>query len=176
VGPDGPDLPTRRVTITAATAAVSHKSAREIPNFRCCLVRDADGTAPTSKLSDPITDPAALVESVSPLFEGADREIFVAVALDARNRPIGSNIVSTGTLTASLVHPREIYKFAILSGAASICLAHNHPSGDPSPSREDGDLTRRLAQAGELVGIEVIDHVIVALGGEWVSLKERGVM
>ena len=109
-------------------------------------------------------------------FEGGDREIFVAVALDARNRPIGSNIVSVGTLTASLVHPREIYKFDILSGAASLILAHNHPSGDPTSSREDIDLTRRLVQAGELAGIEVLDHVIVALGGEWVSLRGEGML
>ena len=176
LGPDGLDLPTRRLIITAATVDASNTSAREIPSFRCCLVRDTEGTAASSKLSEPITDPAALVTAVSSLFEGADREIFVAVALDARNRAIGSNIVSVGTLTTSLVHPREIFKFAILAGAATIALAHNHPSGDPTPSKEDVDLTRRMVQAGELVGIEVIDHVILALGGEWESLRERGVM
>ena len=167
MGPDGLDLPTRRVIIITAAATVD--AAHE-------FARDADGTTASSKTPDPITEPAALVAAVSALFEGADREIFVALALDARNRPIGSNIVSVGTLTTSLVHPREIFKFAILAGAATIALAHNHPSGDPTPSKEDVDLTRRMVQAGELVGIEVIDHVILALGGEWESLRERGVM
>ena len=176
MGLDGPDLPTWRVIITAAIADASHKFAREIPNYRCCLVRDTDDTDASSKTSEPITDPAELVRAVEHLFAGADREVFAALALDARNRPIGSNVVSVGTLTASLVHPREIFKFGILSGAASICLAHNHPSGDPTPSRDDVDLTRRLIHAGELIGIEILDHVILTLGGEWVSLKERGEM
>ena len=149
MGPNGPDLPTWRVIITATAADAGHEFARDITLFRCCLVRDAEGTNASSKIPEPITEPAALVEAVFPLYDGADREIFVALALDARNRPAGSNIVSVGTLTTSLVHPREIFKFALLSGAASICLAHNHPSGDPTPSKEDIDLTRRLVQAGE---------------------------
>ena len=165
---------TRGVIITA-TAAVDagHKFARNIPLFRCCLVRDTEGNAATPKIpSGPITHPAELLRAVEPLLDGADREIFVALALDARNRPI----VSVGTLSASLVHPRETFKFAILAGATSIALAHNHPSGDPTPSKEDVALTRRMVQAGQLVGIEVVDHLILALGGEWTSLRERGVM
>ena len=118
---------TRRVTIASAAAVTTaHESALNIPLFRCHLVRES--AAASSKTSEPITDPAALVAAVSPLFHGADREIFVALALDARNRPLGTNIVSIGTLTASLVHPRETFKFAILTGAASLALAHNHPS------------------------------------------------
>ena len=74
------------------------------------------------------------------------------------------------------MHPRETFKFAILAGAASIALAHNHPSGDPTPSKEDIDLTRRMEEAGRLVGIEVVDHVIVTLDGAWISLKEQGLM
>ena len=75
-----------------------------------------------------------------------------------------------------MVHPRETFKFAILAGAASIALAHDHPSGDPTPSIEDVDLTRRMVEAGRLVGIEVVDHVILTLGRDWTSLKERGLM
>ena len=166
---------TRRVTIASAAAVTTaHESALNISLFRCHLVRES--AAASSKTSEPITDPAALVAAVSPLFHGADREIFVALALDARNRPLGTNIVSIGTLTASLVHPRETFKFAILTGAASLALAHNHPSGDPTPSKEDIDLTRRMVEAGRLVGIEVVDHVILTPGHEWVSMQERGAM
>lgn len=146
-----------------------------VPVFRCQLVRE-----PTSQLSqvpsDPIVHPEQLVRAVEPLFDGADREIFVALALDARHRPIGSNVVSVGTLSASIVHPREVFKFAILAGAAAIALSHNHPSGDATPSKDDIDLTRRMMEAGRMVGIDIIDHVILALGGDWVSLKATGLM
>ena len=102
-----------------------------------------------------------------------DREIFAIAILDARNQLIGINTVSVGSLNASLVHPREIFRPAILMGAASIILAHNHPTGDPSPSREDIELTKRLAKAGEILGIEVLDHLIIA-DTKFLSLKEAG--
>jgi len=90
-----------------------------------------------------------------------DREEFLAVVLDGRNRIVGFNVVSTGTLTASLVHPRELFKPAILANAAALVLVHNHPSGDPEPSAEDRALTERLKQAGELLGIRILDHVVI---------------
>lgn len=102
-----------------------------------------------------------------------DRELFVTIILNARNQLLGINTVSVGSLNASLVHPRECFRPAILMGAASLILAHNHPSADPTPSREDIDLTKRLAQAGEIIGIEVLDHVIVA-DDKFLSLKEAG--
>jgi DNA repair protein RadC len=82
-------------------------------------------------------------------------------------------VVSVGTLTASLVHPREVFRFAVREGAAAILLAHNHPSGDPTPSAEDAAVTDRLAATGRLVGIRVIDHVIVAAEGYY-SFREAG--
>jgi DNA repair protein RadC len=82
-------------------------------------------------------------------------------------------MVSKGTLDAALVHPRDVFREAIRRNAAAVVLVHNHPSGDPEPSRDDLELTRRLHRAGALVGIEVLDHVIVAKGG-YVSLRERG--
>lgn len=97
-------------------------------------------------------------------FGRMDREEFLVVLLDAKGRTMGFNIVSVGTLAASLVHPREVFKPAILGNAASVILLHNHPSGDPTPSPEDVTLTCRLREAGELLGIKVIDHVIVGDG------------
>lgn len=104
-----------------------------------------------------------------------DREIFCIVILDARNQVLGVNTVSVGSVSASIVHPRETFRPAILMGASSLILAHCHPSGDPSPSKEDIELTRRLTEGGEILGIEVLDHLIIA-DGEFLSLKERGLM
>ena len=102
-----------------------------------------------------------------------DREIFAIVILDVRHQVLGVNTVSIGSLNASIVHPRECFKPAILMGASSIILAHCHPSGDPSPSKDDIDLTKRLHQAGEILGIEVLDHIIIA-DNQFLSLKEKG--
>src|SRR5437870_8866744 len=105
-------------------------------------------------------------------FEPLDREQFVVLLLDGKNRVLGFNVVSTGSLTAALVHPREVFKPAILANAAAVILVHNHPSGDPEPSAEDRALTARLRQAGELLGIRVLDHVVVG-DGSFVSMAER---
>jgi DNA repair protein RadC len=99
------------------------------------------------------------------------RESFHVVLLDGRHRLIGMEAVSLGTLTASLVHPREVFREAIRRAAAAMLLVHNHPSGDPSPSQEDRAVTRRLQAAGELLGIRVLDHVIVAEDG-YFSFRE----
>jgi len=88
------------------------------------------------------------------------------VLLDRKNKVIGLNTVSVGSLTASICHPREVFKAAILANAAAVILGHNHPSGDPQPSQEDRVLTARLAAAGQLLGIEVLDHIIVGDGTE----------
>ena len=99
------------------------------------------------------------------------KEYFVAVFLNARNQVICREDVSIGSLNASLVHPREVFFPAVGSSAASVILAHNHPSGDVTPSREDIELTRRMVQAGEIMGIEVLDHLVV--GAErFLSMKE----
>lgn len=108
-------------------------------------------------------------------FEPMDREQFLSVILDGRNQIAGFNVVSTGTLTSSLVHPREVFKPAILASAAAIILVHNHPSGDPEPSDEDRALTRRLKEVGDLVGIRVLDHVVIG-DGRYVSLAELHVL
>ena len=102
-------------------------------------------------------------------------ETFGLLALDVRHRLKHEAVISVGCLTSSLVHPREVFQEAVVARAAALVLFHNHPSGDPEPSAEDVALTRRLAAAGTLMGIEVLDHLVLG-AGRFVSLKERGVL
>lgn len=105
------------------------------------------------------------------------REVFGICLLTARHHLIGVHVISTGCLTASLCHPREVFGPALVAPAAALVLWHTHPSGDPEPSAEDLALTRRLAAAGSLLGIEVLDHVILGMGtNRWTSMKERGIL
>jgi DNA repair protein RadC len=104
---------------------------------------------------------------------GEGREFFVAILLSARNTVIGVETVSVGSLNASIVHPREVFQPAVAKSAASLILAHNHPSGNPEPSDDDLALTRRLVSVGELLGIPIVDHLILA-GGGFLSLKQQG--
>lgn len=102
------------------------------------------------------------------------KEHFIAVHLDGKNRIICFERVSVGSLNQSLVHPREVFKSAMCSSAAALVLVHNHPSSDPAPSREDIEITRRIREGGELLGIRVLDHIII--GDGYVSMAERGVL
>lgn len=108
--------------------------------------------------------------------EGDEREHFLALYVDVKHRVKHAQVVSVGCLTSSLVHPREVFRAAILAGAVGVILGHNHPSGDPEPSAEDLALTRRLASAGTLLGISVLDHIILGDKGRTVSLRERGAL
>jgi len=103
---------------------------------------------------------------------GMNREHFVGFYLNSRNQVLRREIISIGSLNASIVHPREVFLPAVAMSAASIILAHNHPSGDPTPSEEDLAITRRLLDAGRLLGIELLDHVVVARDA-YASFKER---
>ena len=100
-------------------------------------------------------------------------ERFLVVLLDGRYRVLRQEVVSQGTLTASLVHPREVFRPALREAAAALILVHNHPSGDPTPSPEDREITARLVKAGEILGVRVLDHVVVAERG-YCSLREEG--
>lgn len=102
-------------------------------------------------------------------------EVFSIITLDTKNKITGTFIVSQGTINASLVHPREVFKRALMQNASAIILLHNHPSGDPHPSKEDVNITRRLAEAGKLIGVEVLDHVIIG-DNNYVSFKEMNLM
>lgn len=102
-----------------------------------------------------------------------DREYFVVMCLDTKNQPTNISVAHIGSLNASIVHPREVMKTAILSNAASIICAHPHPSGDPLPSPEDIQVTERLVEAGNIIGVDVLDHIV--LGDNcYISLKEKG--
>ncbi|WP_137743748.1 RadC family protein [Robertmurraya siralis] len=105
--------------------------------------------------------------------EEKDREHFIVASLDTKNQPVSINVCHIGSLNASLVHPREVMKSAILSNAASIIVGHNHPSGMSEPSKEDIEVTKRLVEAGKIIGIDVIDHIIVG-EDSFTSLKEKG--
>ena len=108
-----------------------------------------------------LTTPEQAAEAFCSLVGNPDRECFVALLLDGKNRISGLHLVSQGSLNQSIVHPRETFKAAILANAAAVILAHNHPSGDTTPSSEDIAITRRLKEAGELLGVRILDHVIV---------------
>lgn len=103
------------------------------------------------------------------------KEHFLSMHLDSKNRIICVDLCSTGSLTASIVHPREVFKTALLSSAAAMIFLHNHPSGDPTPSREDIEITTRLKEAGELLGIRILDHIIVC-EDSYVSFTDRGLI
>lgn len=122
-----------------------------------------------------VTDPSIVMDIVNTAFDvsNADREYLGVIVLDTKNKIAGVHIVSMGTLSASVAHPREIFKLAVLNNAAGIILWHNHPSGDVAPSKEDLTLTDRIKAAGELMGIALIDHIIVG-AGTYYSFRQEG--
>jgi DNA repair protein RadC len=120
-----------------------------------------------------LTGPRSVAELLLPVYGNRPVEQFGVVLLDTKHRVMRTTVVTVGTLDASIVHPREIFREATAAGAAAIVVFHNHPSGDPEPSEDDVALTRRLMAAGVLMGIDVIDHVILANVG-YCSMKEEG--
>lgn len=122
-----------------------------------------------------IKNPQSIVKAIRSSIKDKAKEHFKLILLDSRNKIIGISTISIGTLNASLVHPREIFKEAIIHNSASVVLAHNHPSGDPEPSEEDIKITERLVESGKILGIEVIDHIVIGKTN-FVSFKERGLL
>jgi DNA repair protein RadC len=123
-----------------------------------------------------LRDPADSYRFWAPLLVDPMREQFAVAGLNVRHRVVAWGVVSVGCLTSSLVHPREVFTLLLgMGGVAGFVLAHNHPSGDPEPSGEDVALTRRLAAAGVLMGMELLDHTVVG-AGRYVSMKERGML
>jgi len=117
-----------------------------------------------------------VVNCVERFFDGLEREMFAVAMVDSRNQLRRLHVVSIGSMNASIVHSREVFRPAIKHGAVSILLLHNHPSGDPTPSPDDIALTKRMREVGEVVGIEVLDHIILGGSGRYCSLKSRGYM
>jgi DNA repair protein RadC len=124
---------------------------------------------------EPFRASADIFERYHPTLRDARKERFLAVLLDGKNRVLRDERISEGSLTSSLVHPREVFAPAIRESASALVFVHNHPSGDPEPSPEDVDVTRRLCAVGELVGIRVLDHVVIG-DGAFVSFLDRGLI
>lgn len=122
-----------------------------------------------------VKSPRDAAELVNDELKYLQKEHFVVLFLNTKNRVIGKETLSIGSLNASIVHPREVFRSAIQRSSASIICAHNHPSGDPAPSPEDIEVTRRLQEAGKLIGIELLDHLIIA-DQSYVSMKEQGLL
>ena len=145
-----------------------------IPIYKIALVREA---ALTVCQPPQLCSSAQAVSVIRTYLAETDREHLLVLTVDTRNRLIGINTVSVGSLNSSLGHPREIFKAAILQNAAAIILAHNHPSGDPTPSSEDRALTERIKQASELLGIRLLDHIVVGDGTErFFSFLDEGLL
>ena len=122
-----------------------------------------------------IGSPKDVYKIVSEYLDGVDREHLVLLTLDTKNKITSISTICIGSLNASVVHPREVFKEAIQRGSASIIVCHNHPSGDPNPSKEDINITLRLKECGKIMGIELLDHIIIG-NNKYVSLKEKGII
>lgn len=145
-------------------------AAKRISIVSCKLVKECPSiTYAQRKINHP-EDAVSLVQS---FLDNADREMMILLCLDRKGQPTTLQTISIGTLNSSLVHPREVFKAAILSNSASIILAHNHPSGDPSPSTEDIEITKRIKESGKILGIELLDHLIIGCNSHY-SLKSNG--
>lgn len=141
-----------------------------VPLYRLQVVKEAH--APLYGASK-IRESGDVYRLLQSHFEGKPHEEFVAVFLDSKNTVVGYQVVSVGSLNLSIVHPREAFKAAACMNAAGVLFAHNHPSGDPTPSQEDRALTDRLVGAGDILGIRVLDHIVI--GDErYVSFADSG--
>ena len=124
---------------------------------------------------DAICSPDEAAELLVPALGPCDRETSMVLTLDVKHRLLSKRLVSVGSIDHTFMSPREIFRIALMDNAAAIVLGHCHPSGDPEPSKDDELVTRRIVRAGELIGVEVLDHLVVG-GGRWVSLARRGVV
>jgi DNA repair protein RadC len=148
--------------------------ASRITKYRLELVKESSKLYEVEKKVSSPYDVYNQLESIFNLSNQAE-EVLVMLVLDTKNKIIGAFEVSRGSLNSSIVHPREIFKRALLINGASIILGHNHPSGDTTPSKEDKEVTLRLKEGGRILGIEIIDHIIVGDRG-YTSLKGIGVI
>lgn len=143
-----------------------------VPQFRVLLVKD--GPAISTAWDRQVRQAKDVADFMAPIAANLDREHFWCLFLDGRNRLTGMTLVSVGSLTSTVVHPRETLTAALLAKAASVIVVHNHPSGEPTPSREDIALTARLRQGADLLGIPLLDHIVLGAEGAFRSLAEEG--
>jgi DNA repair protein RadC len=163
--------PTSAPTSGPTSGPTSRRSPRAPRPLDCARCRRTLALPTTDRPR--LEDPEAVATLLLPLVGAADREHCLAVMLDTKHRVLETITVSVGSLDHTFMSPREILRDALLANAAAVVVAHNHPSGDPEPSRDDERVTRRIVEAGRLVGVEVLDHLVVG-GGSWVSLARRG--
>ena len=123
-----------------------------------------------------ISSPLDAVNIAREFLETCDREQLIVICLNTKSEPTAIHIVSVGSLNSSIVHPREVFKPAILSNSASIIISHNHPSGCPNPSSEDINITKRRKESGKILGIELLDHIIIGDNNNYISIKEKGLI
>jgi DNA repair protein RadC len=139
------------------------------------VIKEVNDNEKNIKESKSVTEPNEAVDLIRKQIQDYNKEHFLVISFDTRQKIIGIDSSSTGTINASLVHPRETFNCAIKRHAASIIAAHNHPSGDSEPSEEDIKITKRLSEAGKIIGIELLDHIIVTRSGFY-SFKEKGMI
>ena len=123
-----------------------------------------------------IEDPETAYALLAPIVGTSPKETALVVTMDTKHRPLAIRMETVGSLDHTFMSPRELFRAAIMDNAAAVMLAHNHPSGDPEPSRDDERVTRRLVEAGRLLGIEVLDHIVLGAPGQWTSLARRGLV
>src|SRR5215475_14562118 len=162
---------TTQMTLLAEEKITKPKSA-SVPVYKIMLIRKGQIPCYNQQIRSS-ADASTLLHTY---LTDVDREHFVIILINQKNRVLGVNTVSIDSLTASIVHPREVYKSAILSNAASIICGHNHPSTDCQPSREDRAITTRLAECGKLLGISLIDYVIISGTGKYFSFADEGLL
>jgi len=121
-----------------------------------------------------ITGPMDCYKLLEPLMRNLEQEIVRLILLDENHNVLATPVVTIGTLDSSLVHPREVFKYAIRDNATAIVMAHQHPSGDPTPSNHDFQATERIVRAGKILGVEVVDHIILGFAGKYFSFLENG--
>lgn len=147
-------------------------SKKRIDIVKVQLVKEASVFYQTESGKRAIVSPSDVAMTFKDFIGESDREYFVVMCLNTKNEPTHLSTVAIGALNKTIIHPREVFKVAILANAAAVIFCHNHPSGNTEPSLQDIEVTNRLYEAGELLGIKVLDHVII--GDDFCSFKEKG--
>jgi DNA repair protein RadC len=145
------------------------KKVYSIPTYRVQMVKDGSIKAHT------VTKAKDIIKAIKS-FTHSDREFLIGLYLNSRNQVIAHHVISIGTVNATLVHPREVFKLAIMKNACGIIIAHNHPSGGIDPSVADLNVTKRLIDAGKILGIEIKDHIIITPAGQTYSIKRTSLL
>jgi DNA repair protein RadC len=144
-----------------------------IPRIRYSMIRESFVNSPIKRISNS----SELVEFLHAQLDDWDREVFMVLHLDTKNNILNIHFASIGSLSTSVVHPREIFCHAVRNQSAAIICAHNHPSGDSAPSREDKEATDRLVQAGKILGIRVLDHIVIgSYSTQYFSFADSGLI